>query len=290
MKQFFLLNAILLSVFLAGCTGLNTYPVIARAGDTITLAPGWMQNFSRDKITVTFTPPVGADIIYAPNDPAVRAVINLYPDPVSWLVVGEATNQNTGFNNGGATGYFINNNTGGDRDWWQTTVFLDLPASLPTGTTNITINSTSGETYGPIPVEIIGGTGSPAIFKVGLTGSLGPTQLASLERATHSTISFNGTTIPYSIQVKLIHDPDEVSGGVGRPYVINTRGDIKSVNWSDDGSSMIVMLTPAKGKVLDNFLDFKFYVAGGITGLQVANVQAFDVDGNPVTGTVVSIQ
>jgi len=181
--------------------------------------------------------------------------------------------------------------TSEDGDWWETSVFVDLPTNLPVGATNITITSTSGESYGPVPVQIVGGTGSPTAFSYEPGGALLiPEQFQSMERADHFVVSFNGTTIPYAIQVGFTHDPDESSGGTGQPHVINTRGDLKSINWSDDGTNMIVMLTPAKGQVLGNFLDYKFYVSGGITGLRNATVQAFDIDGDPVPGIVVSIE
>jgi hypothetical protein len=35
--------------------------------------------------------------------------------------------------------------------------------------------------------------------------------------------------------------------------------------------------------------EFKFYVAGGVTGLQVVNVKAVDIDGNSVPGISASI-
>src|SRR3989344_3311080 len=72
---------------LQGCVGARSFHEIARAGDTVALAAGWKHYFSRDNITVTVTPSSGSPVVYPPNDPAVRAVINLYPDPLSSLLV-----------------------------------------------------------------------------------------------------------------------------------------------------------------------------------------------------------
>lgn len=280
---------------ISGCTGTISFPTSARAGDTISLATGWKHNFSPEVITVTFTPPTGAPIEYAPGDPAVRGVINMYPDPVSRMVVmSQVGNGVPEYDAIGNYGGGINTSiTDGDNDWWETSVFLDLPATLPVGTTQITINSTSGESYGPYPVEIVAGTGSPTSFDYFLNGntfSMISTQFDALERSSHFVVNFSGTTIPHSIQITLSHDPALSVGGTGIPYVVNTRGDIKNINWSDDGNNLLVMLMPAKGQTFTTFKDFKFYVSGGISGLTTVDVQAFDIDGNQLTGTTASIQ
>jgi len=81
-----------------------------------------------------------------------------------------------------------------------------------------------------------------------------------------------------------------IPGGWGLAHVVNPRGDLKSVNWSDDGASLRVLLSPAKGQPLTNIKDYKFYVTGGITGLTLNSVQAYDLDGNVVTGVSATIE
>jgi hypothetical protein len=87
----------------------------------------------------------------------------------------------------------------------------------------------------------------------------------------------------------MVHDPDKAHGGTGVAYVINPRGDIKNVTWSDTGSNLRVILTPAKDAVLSNMLNYKFYVAGGVKNLSVLNIKAVDIDGNPVSGVTASV-
>jgi hypothetical protein len=84
--------------------------------------------------------------------------------------------------------------------------------------------------------------------------------------------------------------------GVGRAYVVNPIGYIKNASWTDDGTNMKVILLPVRDGEITTMEDFKFYVAGGITGLQFASggtslvgAQAFDIDGNPVFGVNVTI-
>ncbi len=277
----------LLPAALAGCIGAQTFRETARAGDTVALAAGWKHYFTRDNITVTITPSTGSPIVYPPNDAAVRAVINLYPDPLSSLLVSAETQQDLTPSAQTYAGLVSSMFTKGDKDWWETSVFVDLPASLPVGSTNVSITNPQGESVSS-DVMIVNGAGQPTTFEA-TTGPINSYQLASMERVGHYTIRFSGTTIPYAIQAALSHDPDVDHGGAGRAYVVNTRGDIKNTVWKDDGSNLRVILTPAKETALDDMKDFKFYVAGGINGLQLVNVKAVDVNGNPVTGVTATI-
>jgi hypothetical protein len=272
---------ILMIGFLSGCVGARTFHEIARAGDTVAVAAGW-KNFSRDNITVTITPSTGIPVVYGPGNPAVRAVINLYPDPISSIVVSTETGQDlTPFAQtyGGLIGSTYSN---GDKDWWQTTVFIDLPAALPVGSATIDISGSAGGSASST-VEIVAGTGTPNSFYTSI-GPLGADQLAAMERVGHNTIKFYGSTIPYAIQVGLAHDPDVDHGGSGRAYVVNPRGDLKNIAWSDDGTNIQVILSPTHGQSLNNLLDFKFYVAGGVTNLRALSIKAVDINGNALTG------
>ncbi|OGI59213.1 MAG: hypothetical protein A2V58_06185 [Candidatus Muproteobacteria bacterium RBG_19FT_COMBO_61_10] len=274
-------------LFVGGCIGTRGFPVVARGGDTVAIAAGWKQHFQRTNTTVTILPAVGFPIIYPPNHPAIRAIVNLYPDPVSSVLVSMATQQDlTPY--AGIYGSLVNSNfTNGDNDWWETTVFIDLPATLPIGTTTIYASNPLGESA-TSTVDVVSGTGTPTLFETTF-GPLQNAQLYSLERVGHHTVKFSGSAVPYAIQIDLSHSPDVDHGGAGRAHVINTRGDIKNVAWSDTGSSLKVILTPARGQALTSLLDYKFYIAGGIAGLYVTSVKAYDINGNPVTGVTAAL-
>lgn len=273
---------------LTGCAGSRTFSEVARAGDTVALPAGWKHKFSRDNITVTITPPVGSAIVYGPNHSSVRASINFYPDPVSSIMVSRQTNQDL---TDGARTYAqtLSQFTGTGTDWWQTTVFIDLPISLPVGKTSIRISNPEGETV-TTTVDIVNGAGVPAQMASNPGGPLNVHQLASLERVDYNTVNFSGSTIPFAIEVNLAHFPDVDHGGVGRAGVINPRGEIKNLHWNGTGSDIRVVLLPANQQPLTNMVDFKFFVAGGITNLMVVDVKAFDINGNPVTGVTASLQ
>lgn len=282
-------QTLLLILFVAGCSGTRPFHEYARAGDTVAIAAGWKENFSRDRITVYITPSDGSpDIVVGPDDPSIRAVVNFYPDPLSSIVVSGRTGQDI-TPSAQLYGDLINNNfTNGEEDWFQTVVFLDLPTTLPTGTTNIYMEDPKGASAQSV-LEIVSGTGTPNTFSAESAGPLTRGHLAAMERASYYKISFSGSTVPYAIQLDLTHDPDKDASGVGKAYAVNPISGIKNVSWTDDGVSMRVILTPSAGTALTNFNDFRFYVAGGIQNLSTVVTTAYDINGNVVPGVVMTL-
>ncbi len=282
------IGLVIFVLILSGCSGLQPFPTASRAGDTIALATGWKHEFSRDKITVTFTPTTGTPIVYSPNDPKVRASINLYADPASYMAVGWETGRIGAEYNYGSTYASVtsSNFTGGDPDWWQTTVLMDLPVDLPVGLTNITIESNGAlnEKYGPYAVDILPGTGSANPFLAESLGALTEPQVHTLERAPMSEVSFSSVTIPYAIQLIMTHDPSNYA------HVVNPRGDIKSVSWKDDGQNLNLFIMPTKDVAVSKMVRFKVYVSGGVKNLTVAELKAYDINGNLVPDVTATIK
>jgi len=280
---------ILALAVISGCEGTNTFHSNAHPGDTIAIGAGWKQYFSRDNITVTFHPSSGPDVTYNPDDPGIRAVVNLYPDPASSLVVSERTGQNLTTDALYLDSTLGSAVTGGDRDWWQTVVFVDLPTTVADGIMTVTVSNPEGESASS-QVYIIAGLGNANRF--GTTfGQLQRSELTSLERLSNYLVTFSTpTTVPSAIQVDFTHDPDKDHSGTGRAHVVNPIGDVKGVNWHDDGSNLRVIMTPANSKPMDYMTDFKFYVTGGINNLSLVSVQAYDIDGEPINGVTANIE
>ena len=280
MKLHQLTYTALIAITLVGCTGTQTFTTAARPGDTVALAVGWNQAINKDNISVAFQSGTST-VTYSPGDSHIRAVTQLYPDPVSRLVVGYQTNQNLGLNEN-VLGYGIDvGHTAHDIDWNQTVVYVDLPSSLPTGMTDITLTGPAGNlTASPLSVAVLSGTGQPNTFNVQGSALTSATNfLGTLERRNYYTVNISGSTVPYAVQLALTHTP-----GAGVPWVSNPRGDIKNLAWQDDGTTISVMITPSHGVPLENIKHFKFYVAGGVTGLNVASITAYDITGYPITG------
>ena len=277
-------------LFVVGCTGVQTFGTAARAGDTIAIATGWNQDLTSSDYAIQITDSMG---VVTPVQ--ARAVINAYPDPLSNLII-QRYSDNSGSLN---SGYFWAPRieeavTNGDRDFSQQIVYLDLPLTLNPGPATINI---SGPGYNPalVDLEVIEGTGSSNTFEIQETLPETPTisvnfntGLGLAERAPHYTITFTGSRVPHAIEVTFTHDPDLIGGGTsGVTYVTSPRADIKNISWSDTGTQLTVIMTPSRLSPfvsITDLVDYKFYVAGGITGLTNNTVAAYDVDGNPISG------
>jgi len=282
-KLFF--SLVLLLPLIAGCSGVQTFPNMARAGDTVSVAMGWQKRFKRNNTTVTITPSVGEPVVYQPDDPAIRAIINFYPDPLSNIVIGTKTENDTFFKYGNTYGSLINSNyTDGDMDWWQTVAFVDLPSTMSEGEANIQLTNSDGDISNSI-VNIIEGGGVAGLFNAEGVGPMTSTQLASLERASNFEVSINASVIPYAVEMEFTHTKKAI--------VINPN-ELKNITWNDDGSLLKVMILPASSSPLTSLHDFKFYISGEAAieffqDISVQTVKAYDVNGNDIPGVSVSL-
>ena len=291
-------------IVLGGCAGGKTFNNYARQGDTVAVATGWNHEFQRDNVEVTITDndsPPTVTTYTAPND-AIRGSVNFYPDPVSGMVMSERLNADISTSGKTYSDLVNSQSTGGDRDWWQTVLFIDLPSEMATGPATITIRDLTNGALGAAietaesMVEIVAGTGAPNVFNATLGVAefdMQGSHFEALERVDHFVVEFSGATIPEAIQVDLTHDPDESTGGTGTPYVINPTGTVKGLSWASTGVSgtdLRVIMTPTNDGEISDIKDFKFYVAGGVVNVAVNGaVQAFDANGSPVAGIIANV-
>jgi hypothetical protein len=279
---------LIISVALASCGSLRTFHDYARAGDTIAIPIGMQPDFSKDNITITITPSTGPQVVINANDPAIRSVINFYPDPVSNMIVSrEIDEDTTPFARvyADTTGFMAND----DKDWYQTTIFLDLPGSLPIGLTQIDVSN--GSITDSTTLNVIGGTGTANTFSADFgTGLLlDENMLDSLSRSSHSTVHISSSTIPSAMEITFTHDPDITIGGTGRAFVVNPLGYRKNLHWSDDGINMKIILIESKDGIIDDMNDYKFYIAGTVSNLQQGTVEGYDINGNVVPGVTLTL-
>src|SRR5690349_2805920 len=203
MNSRYLTLATVMVAFICGCAGIHSFGGAARAGDTIALALGWNLPLSRQNATVQVTG-VNATYTFPPGDPSVRFLGNIYPDPASRLVIGRETNQSLGVN---ATGFgqqletFV---TGNDKDFAQTMLMVNLPATLAPGSASIRVlDSKNAQVVPAISVQVLPGVGSAHPF-AGSNGSLTAQLISALERAPDvKTVSFDAPAVPYAIQLDL---------------------------------------------------------------------------------------
>lgn len=281
-----LLVLLCIAATLFGCASRKTFTLSAQAGDTVVLGIGWYPEVTRNDLTLTITPATGSPVVYLPGDPAVRAVVNLFPDPVSKMLVDAETQVNPiAFDS-----YLLETAvTGGDKEYSEKFVLIDLPTTLSTGQANIAITSATGDVIRDLKVEILPGLGASNPLGNYNGWTISDTHLQYFERAPHYSVDFSGSTIPYAIQIDMTHNPDQNNGGTGIAYVTNTRGDLKNITWSDTGTDMRVLLIPTSQTALADMQHFRFYVAGGLGGLLVNNVSAFDINGMPVGGVSANV-
>ncbi len=297
----------LIAAVMASCATTQTFTTAARAGDTVMLPLGWQKTLQRANITVTITPLTGSPVSYAPGNPAVRGLFNLYPDPVSKLVIGTDLNNDLGV---GATavGSSINSNiTGNDSDWWQTTLVLDLPSTLSPGLATISIaDATTSAVIQSSTVNVLPGTGSPNNFNVysRISGppTVGtwsfdvtsanwyPSALLSLERAQYVKLTFGRTggtvPIPQAVQLQLSH-----TAATNQSWIVNPRSDMKNVSWRDDGTIITLVITPASGNPITSMKDFNVYIAGPVNGVAVipSSLKAYDGNGGVIAGITTAL-
>lgn len=278
------------ALLITGCAGVNTFPLTAKAGDTVVLPIGWNAGLSRSVTSVSIKQSDNIVTDIPVNDAKIRAVINTYPDPVSRLVVGHATAQSLGYNATTHASNLMAKATAYDQEWEQSMLVMDLPTTLPAGATEITVKkSGSAVNAYPIKLDIVAGTGVPTLFK-GKDGAadvtLSSEMLRTLERADNKLIKFSGSVLPYAIQLEITR-----TAGTGTPWLANPRGDVKNISWRDSGSKIKVLITPTQGQQMTYWTDFKFYVAGGVTGLAIdsASIKAYDINGNLVSGVAATI-
>jgi hypothetical protein len=299
-------RVIFILVFIAGCAGEQAFTTSARPGETIAVAVGWYPNLTRSNLTVQITDANGTAVTYNPGEPHVRALIQGYPDPVSKLVVsdraqvsyahaglpvfdGSGTNAPTYAALGPSFGNNARSAAGGSNNWLQTIVYLDLPTTLVPGQATVRVLDASGARLTPyeIMVDVLPGASVPINSFTMENLSLGALLRAG-EQAPHFNVAFSGPSgvIPHSLQIDFVR----TLGTSGTVWVTHSRGDIQNIMWTDNGSLLKAMLTPAQG-VTDNLLsDFNFYVTGAVTSLTVNSVKAYDISGNPLSGFTAGIQ
>lgn len=294
-------SIIIMVLLFSGCTGINSFGVTARSGDTVALALGWQKELKRQDLQVTVTDSNLVQYNLPAGDPAIRALINTYPDPVSNLIVGSETGQNSlggGFN-GLATSLIDSSVTNGGKDYTQTFLLLDIPSGMSTGMATIEIADQLGNpvpnpsiqqtNINPISIEIIPGVGASNDFGTQEGVQLLNGYLVAMERAENTAVTFQSAQIPYAIEINFQHNPDADNGGVGKAYAVPPRGDFLNITWFDDGASLKAILIPSRAQTFSDIGRFKFYIAGGVTGLSVQSVTAFDIDGFPVANVTASL-
>jgi len=269
-----------------GCTGVKTFPTIARAGDTVSVMIGGTEKARKDTIAVTLTDIDGTNWDLQSLG-LVRSVFNLRAD-------GRAEGQHY-------SSYlesYISWSQG--HEPVQTVLVADLPTGLPVGAAQLTISTgvddNSSGTLDPftINVEIIAGVGSSNNFK---RKDGGVVDFGRLEPAPHAKITFGNSTETIGAASLVVDfdetvlNPDDINVYVPESAV---RGTFLSagafgktqrmVYWRQDGLQLYLDVIAPQG-IEANYLQLFVMHPKNLTGpanLTLTSATIYDVNGNEI--------
>lgn len=230
---------------LQGCVAIQSFPTIARAGDTITLAVGTPDGMTKDNVALMFTPSNGGTPIDISS--GIRSIIKINPDETSGLSLFQAENVQV-----------LENDAG--HGAWLSLIVLDLPDEtvLPVGEGVINVDTTASYSrFSPvvwpsIGIEILPGTGEPNQFEYEWGGGSQPGDLSMLESLTQVVArpnkfkyagSFAAAEVKLDIPMQIKSDGSYVNDGLIRivhDETNATRSKQIQMFWSRSGDVLTV--------------------------------------------------
>lgn len=272
---------------LAGCIGLDAYPVAARAGDTVTVALGSPDGMTRANTTVVFEDSQGAVHDLTGN---LRGIFKLYPDRASaaWDSI--------------PTSALVNSS---QHEPWLTVMALDLPPILPAGAGKLRVSSSADYpsinahiNNVPIRLEILPGSGAPNPLEYVFGNTPESTSygdLRMLEPRTSVTVrpSGNGSTVYGAIEIKL-HIETNKGTALTPTQVRVLMEDLTAVTESqrswfwdlDNGQDYTITLISPSGWLAESEARCRvvFKQADIVGTPAITSIRYFDVNGMETTG------
>ena len=292
MKYVFVFISIFL--LLQGCASVNTFPTIARQGDTVSIMIGGTEKARKETISVVLTDSAGVDWDLKSLG-LVRSVFNLRTD-------GRAV----GAHYSPYLDSYISWSEG--HEPVQTVLVVDIPAGVSTGFSTLVIDTfvdddSSGVALPySINLEIIDGAGSSDEFirNTALSGQQ-PVDFNALEPAPHAKISFGITDGVVIGAVSLVVDFDEtvvnpddiniyvpesnVRGSVVDPGAFGTTQ--RMVYWHQDGLQLYIDIIAPQG-INQAFLKAYIVHPQDVTGnpnFTITSSRIYDVNGYEISLT-----
>ena len=268
---------------LQGCVATQSFPTVARGGDTITLAVGSPDGMTKANTTAQFVSDVDGSTIAL----SIRSIIRLRPDQTSNLALFDSIVN--------AQDYY----TGHSQ--WLSVIVVDLPEGLTIGQGRIDVISTA--TYGTLPVgineipvsiEIIEGTGIRNEFTYNNNfGGVGPGNLSSLEalpqvviRPPHLTQTVFLAAAEIKVYIPVGSVPDQALRIVADDFYTKNSQDQVQMNWSRSGDDFTVNFISPTAMMEPKQLRFSVVLRPGNTfvtepGPSVVSVKLYDINGEP---------
>ncbi|PCJ85311.1 MAG: hypothetical protein COA54_11495 [Thiotrichaceae bacterium] len=287
-------------ILLQGCVAIQSFPTVARAGDTVTLALGSSDQINIADTTVTYTPDGGVAVDLTSN---VRSIFKLYPDRAS-----------PAWSFSAASGIPVTSGHSASVD----IMVLDLPPGLVPGTGVIRVqNNAVYPIFSDIPsdadvaIEIVPGVGSPAAFAYSLFGNATAGNFTSLEAAPHfrikpdfepnawyqaPTYAAAELTISGTLNAAALAATESQVTGQLRIIVDEMPTSLasqKQVSWARNGGDITINYLSPTGKMAYYETTVAVFFAASnysFTATPNVSIRYFDIDGNVVTGPPVFIK
>ncbi len=285
-----LIGVLLAVLALPACTGVNTFPMTARAGDTVSVMIGGSERARKETISVTLQDSAGQTWDLQALG-LVRSVFNLRMD-------------------GRARGLHYSSYMDSDISWIvghepvQTVMVTNLPTNVAPGTATLTTSLNASDNSSGIAdpfsvnLEIVPGSGSPDQFlrQDSLSGTAKSAQLAKLEPASHAKITFSGSDIgAASLKIAFnstilngddinVYTPESaVRGSFTNPGAFGASQ--RMVYWHQDGQNLYIDIVAPQG-IAGKYLQLYVMHPGlssGSPGFTLTNAAVYDVNGQAIT-------
>lgn len=290
----YIISFIALFMLLQGCASVNTFPTVARQGDTVSIMIGGTEKARKDTISVILTDSTGTDWDLKALG-LVRSVFNLRAD-----------GRSVGMHYSPYLDSYISWSEG--HEPVQAVLVVDIPAGVATGFSTLAIDSfvdddSSGLTLlYTVNIEILDGLGSTDEFlrNTALSGEQ-PVDFNSLEPAPHAKISFgitDGVVIGAASLVvdfdETIVNPDDINVYVPES---NVRGSVvdpgafgktqRMVYWRQDGLQLYIDIVAPQG-INQAFLMAYIIHPQGLAGdpnFTITSSNIYDVNGYEIVLT-----
>ena len=281
-------------LLLSACTSVNTFPNIARPGDTFSFMVGGSAQVRKENISITLTD-AGGQVFDLQALGKVRSVFNLRAD-------------------GRAVGTHYSPYLDSYISWafghepLQTVMVADLPSNAAPGPATLTVtlngitdNSSGGGNPFNVTLEIIPGSGIVEQFLHPTLNAILPVDFPQLETAPNALVSFGTNSYAPIGAASLVIDFDEstVNPADLNLYVPEStvRGSFidpgafgetqRMVYWHQDGQKLYVDIIAPQG-INPRFLQFYVVHPTGLTGtpsFSILSAQVYGTDGNLIDVT-----
>jgi hypothetical protein len=272
-----------------GCASVNTFPGIARAGDTVTIMVGGSEKANANTVSVTLTDAnsISWDI---KSLGLIRSVFNVRPD-----------GRSKGLHYSGFLASALPWTEG--HEPVQTLVVLDLPPGLPIGPATFQITTADDNSAAltepfNVTMEIVPGTGTAdSISRQDFSGSF-PANFKDLEPAPHAKVTFSalggGNMEVGAISLVIDFDEAVVNPGDISVYMPESFARFGSdpfgenqrmVSWRQDGQQLFVNII-APNAIDTTYLLLYLVHPSGLTGtpsFSVVGSTFYDIDGNAIS-------